>query len=83
MFHKNEIYIRQLTYEEAELKLKKELDQHYLDKVISIRIVHGKGGGILKKMVWDYLSEQPFIKRFYEAPFFEGGAGATIVEFEL
>ncbi len=83
MFHRNEIYIRRLKYEEAELQLKKELDQYYLEQVSRVRIVHGKGEGILKKMVWDYLEKQPFIKQFYEAPFFEGGTGATIVEFEF
>lgn len=83
MFHKNEIYIRQLPYEEAELILIKELDQYYLQGVSRIRIVHGKGKGILKKMVWDYLSKQYFVKKIYEAPFFEGGSGATIVEFEI
>ena len=83
MFHKNEIYLRQLPYEQAELKLKKELDQYYLDHVARVRIVHGKGEGILRKMVQDYLSEQPFVEKFYEASFFEGGSGATIAEFEL
>ena len=83
MFRKNEIYLRQLSYETAELKLKKELDEYYLKQVNRIRIVHGKGEGILKKMVQNYLSKQPFIKKFYEAPFYEGGAGATVVEFNL
>ncbi len=83
MFHKNEIYLRQLPYEAAELKLKKELDEYYLNQVAKVRIVHGKGKGVLKEMVWDYLSKQPFIKKFYEAPFFEGGAGATVAEFKL
>jgi DNA mismatch repair protein MutS2 len=79
---KNEIYIRRLPYEQAELILKKELDEYYMREIRKIRIVHGKGAGILKKMTWDYLSEQPFVKRFYEAQYFDGGSGATIVEFK-
>jgi len=81
MFHKNEIYIRKLPYEQAELKLKKELDQYYMNGVSRIRIIHGKGEGILKAMTRDYCKEQSFVKKIYEAPFYEGGAGATIVEF--
>lgn len=83
MFRRNEIYIRRLPYEQAELILKKELDRYYLQQENRVRIIHGKGEGILKKMVWDYLSGQPFIKQFYEAPFFEGGAGVTIAEFKF
>lgn len=83
MKHKNEIYIRRMPYEQAELTLKKELDKYYMAGHSRIRIVHGKGTGVLKEMVWNYLKEQPFIKNFYEASFYEGGNGATIVEFKL
>ena len=57
MFHRNEIYIRRMKYEEAELELKKEIDRLYMEDVSSVRIVHGKGKGVLKKMVQDYLLE--------------------------
>jgi len=80
--HKNEICIRQLPYEAAELKLKKELDEYYMKKVNRVRIIHGKGGGVLKKMVQEYLAVQPFIKKYYDAPYYEGGRGVTIVEFD-
>ncbi len=72
-----------MPYEQAELILKKELDKYYMQGISRIRIVHGKGKGILKEMVWDYLSKQEFVKNYYEAPYFEGGNGATIAEFEL
>ena len=76
-----EIYIRRLHYEQAELKLKKELDELYMQEYKKIRIVHGKGQGILRQMTQDYLALQPFVKKFYEAPHFSGGNGVTIVEF--
>ncbi len=82
MFHRNEIYIRRMKYEEAELELKKEIDRLYMEDVSSVRIVHGKGKGVLKKMVQDYLLEQPFVDIIHDGSFFEGGAGVTIVKFK-
>lgn len=76
-----QIYLRKLPYEQAELKLRKELDHYYILEYKKIRIVHGKGKGILKRMVREYLEKQPFVKKFEDAPFFEGGYGVTIVNF--
>ena len=45
-----------------------------------VRIVHGHGMGVLKKVVQELLSRHPHVARFYPAPQSEGGAGATIVE---
>ncbi len=75
---KSEIYIRKLKYDEAKLKLMIELDSLYLKGIKKVYIIHGKGKGILKNMVHNYLQKQPFVEKFYEAPFFEGGAGVTI-----
>jgi DNA mismatch repair protein MutS2 len=79
---KNEIYLRHLRWEEAQLKLRKELDIHYMAGKKSVRIVHGKGTGVLKNMTREYLALQPFVKNYYEAPFSEGGAGVTIADFD-
>jgi DNA mismatch repair protein MutS2 len=76
-----EIYIRRMSYGEAELTLKKELDQFYMEKAGRVKVVHGKGQGILKNMVREYALRQPFVKKVYDAPFYGGGAGVTIVEF--
>jgi DNA mismatch repair protein MutS2 len=45
-----------------------------------VRIVHGHGMGVLKRMVAEMLATHPHVARFYPAPQQEGGAGATIVE---
>jgi len=45
-----------------------------------VRIVHGHGMGILRKIIHELLSKHPHVARFYPAPQSEGGAGATIVE---
>jgi DNA mismatch repair protein MutS2 len=62
----------------------KEL-MHYLDKAVSrglrqVEIVHGKGEGILKKLVHEHLEEREEIKSFNLAPWEHGGPGCTLVE---
>ncbi|MDD5066075.1 MAG: Smr/MutS family protein [bacterium] len=70
-----------MAYHEAELELKKALDDLYLRKCGRVKIVHGKGQGILKQMAREYAEKQPFVKKVYDAPFYAGGSGVTIVEF--
>jgi DNA mismatch repair protein MutS2 len=45
-----------------------------------VRIVHGHGMGILRKVLWELLAHHPHVEKYYQAPQQEGGAGATIVE---
>jgi len=45
-----------------------------------VRIIHGKGRGILKKSVLEILKKSPFVESFKDAPMEAGGWGATIVE---
>lgn len=57
----------------------------YLDKAVSrglrqVEIVHGKGEGILKKLVHEHLEERKEIKSFNLAPWEHGGPGCTLVE---
>lgn len=46
----------------------------------SVRIIHGKGRGILKKKVHTVLVRSPLVGGFSEAPPEAGGWGATLVE---
>lgn len=48
--------------------------------IFSIRIVHGKGKGILKNRVHGLLSRNPMVASFKNAPPDAGGWGATLVE---
>ncbi len=45
-----------------------------------VRIVHGHGMGILRKVIQEMLAKHPHVARYYPAPQSEGGSGATIVE---
>ena len=52
-----------------------------IDKgIFSVRVVHGKGKGILKKRVQEVLSENQMVESFRDAPQGAGGWGATLVE---
>jgi DNA-nicking Smr family endonuclease len=48
--------------------------------ICSVRIVHGKGRGVLKKRVQGLLKKNLMVKSFKDAPPEAGGWGATLVE---
>lgn len=77
-----EIQLRRLRAEDAQESLEKFIDEAVLAGLHSVRIVHGKGEGVLRKLSQDLLRRHRDVKRFYEAPPEEGGQGVTIAEFE-
>jgi DNA mismatch repair protein MutS2 len=66
--------------EEARDAVDEFLDRAVMATASRVRIVHGHGMGILKKIIGELLSRHPHVAKFYAAPQQEGGAGATIVE---
>lgn len=48
-------------------------------KIYSLRIIHGKGKGILKQKVHSFLKKNPHVASFTDAPADAGGWGATLV----
>ena len=66
--------------DESRDEVEKFLDQAALAGLSRVRIVHGHGMGILKKLVREMLKESQHVAKFYEAPPTEGGAGATVAE---
>lgn len=49
-------------------------------KIFSLRIIHGKGGGILKKRVRNVLEKDSRVAKFTDAGVSGGGWGATLVD---
>ncbi len=61
--------------------------QHYIDNALAsgrneVQIIHGKGKGILKKLVHEYLDNRKEVKGYEMAPLEQGGAGCTVVKFK-
>ena len=70
------------TVDEALMELDKYLDDAYLAHLKTVRIVHGKGTGALRKAVQNHLKKQKYVKSYHLGEFGEGDAGVTIAEFE-
>lgn len=77
-----EINLLGKTVDEALSELDKYLDDAYLAHLPSVRIVHGKGTGALRKAVQDYLRRCKYVKTYRLGEYGEGDAGVTIAEFK-
>ena len=77
-----EINLLGKTVDEALAELDKYLDDAYLSHMPSVRVVHGKGTGALRKAVQNYLRRQKHVASYRLGEFGEGDAGVTIVTFK-
>ena len=60
----------------------KYLDDAVLAGLPSVRILHGKGTGALRKAVHEELRENTLVSKYQFAPFDQGGEGVTVVTFK-
>lgn len=77
-----EINLIGMTSDEAIIALDKYLDDAFLAHISPVRIVHGKGSGVLRNAVHNYLKRQKHVKSFRLGTFGEGDYGVTIAEFK-
>jgi DNA mismatch repair protein MutS2 len=77
---RSEVTLIGLRAREALAKLEEALDRASLAGYGSVRIVHGKGSGALRRAVQEYLQLSPYCTRFRDAANEEGGTGVTIAE---
>ncbi|MEO0092515.1 MAG: Smr/MutS family protein [candidate division WOR-3 bacterium] len=75
----NVINIRGMTKEEAMDSLERFLDYAYQSHIPIVSVLHGKGKGILKEMVWDKLKKDPRVEKIRFGEIYEGGMGITKV----
>lgn len=75
-----DVNLRGMTVEEALYEVEKELDKASLEGIGKLRLIHGKGKGILRRAIWDFLKGHPLVKDFRLGELWEGSYGATIVE---
>jgi len=77
---KTEINVIGQNIDEACFVIDKYLDDCYLAKLQTVRIVHGKGTGKLREGIHVFLKKHPHVKNFRLGTFGEGEMGVTIVE---
>ena len=80
---KPEIDIRGVRGEEAILKVQELLDNALMVQHRNLRILHGKGNGILRELVRNYLASTGIVKTFRDEHVEMGGSGITVVELDI
>lgn len=79
---KTEIDVRGQRGEEAIQTIMAFVDDAIMLDFKQLRILHGKGNGILKEMIRNYLKSEPVVKSAHDEHVQFGGAGITVVELE-
>ncbi len=76
----NELHIRGMRADEAAVSVEEFLDKALRNGADSVRIVHGKGRGVLRQSVQETLDRNSLVKSYRYADRQEGGIGVTVVE---
>ena len=77
---KTEVDVRGQRTEEAIQIIQSFIDDAIMLDFSELRILHGKGNGILKEMIRNYLKSEPAVKSLRDEHVQFGGAGITVVE---
>lgn len=78
MYIKSEIKLLGYYGDDAIAELDKYIDDAVISGLNSVRIVHGKGSGQLRKVIHNYLKKHPSVESFNLAEYGQGDAGVTI-----
>ena len=77
---RTELDLRGANLEEALIEVDRFIDEAYLGNLGQIYIIHGKGTGILRTGISDYLRKHKHIKSYRLGNYGEGGTGVTVAE---
>ena len=77
---KLQLDIRGMRANDALANLEEYLDNAVLLSIHNVSILHGKGNGILRIVVREYLSKNKSVKSFHDEHIERGGHGITVVE---
>lgn len=73
--------LRGKRVDEALSALQRYIDDAILISIPEVRILHGKGNGVLRQVTRDYLRSQKDVKMVKDARLEDGGSGITVVSF--
>ena len=77
---RQELDVRGMRGDEALNAVTHFIDDAILTDMSQVRILHGKGDGILRQLVRQYLATVPNVKHFADEHVQFGGAGITVAE---
>jgi len=80
---KPSIDIRGKRGDEALDILRRYIDDATMVSAAEVKILHGKGNGILKRLIRDYLDTMDVVKSYKDEHVDRGGAGITVVTLDL
>ncbi len=78
-----EIDVRGMRTEEALRVVQEFIDTALMIQFRNLRIIHGKGNGILRQMIRQYLQSTGAVRSTTDEHVDRGGAGITLVELDL
>ncbi|MGE0089147.1 MAG: endonuclease MutS2 [Bacteroidales bacterium] len=79
---KPEIDVRGKRADEALQMVRDFIDEAIVINIGNVRILHGKGDGILRQLIRQYLGSVNVIKKYHDEQVQFGGSGITVIEFE-
>lgn len=77
---RTELDLRGLNIEESIVEVDRFLDESILANFHQVYIIHGKGTGVLRQGIQDYLRRHRGVAGFRLGNYGEGGSGVTVVE---
>ncbi|MBQ8143592.1 MAG: Smr/MutS family protein, partial [Butyricicoccus sp.] len=78
----SEVDVRGLCAEEAILEVDQFISSAIMSRLPTVRIIHGKGTGVLRAAIQQHLKRNKYIKTVRNGVFGEGEMGVTVVEFK-
>jgi DNA mismatch repair protein MutS2 len=79
---KPDIDLRGMRADEAIERITIHMDEAVMCGVSQVKILHGKGSGILRQMIREYLGTLPFVHKYADEHVQFGGSGITIVDID-
>ncbi|WP_341805053.1 endonuclease MutS2 [Paenibacillus turpanensis] len=79
---RTELDLRGANLEEAMIEVDRFLDEAMLSNIGQVYIIHGKGTGVLRTGIQEFLRKHKHVKSYRLGNYGEGGAGVTVAEFK-